>query len=518
LLKTVGEAEATYPQSCPKPHIGAEALVRWQHPTWGFVSPGVFIPVFERNGFIFKLDQYMWEKTCQFLSESLAAGKKPLPVSVNVSRVDLFHSDVVQILINLVKKYDIPPRLLELEITESAYMDNAEQMIALVQSLKQAGFRILMDDFGSGYSSLNMLRDMPVDILKIDLHFLGSHDKSGRGGNILNSIVRMAKWLRMPVIAEGVETRQQADFLRTIGCNYAQGFYFSHPVPLEKYKELVANNVYLPSDEIAADGIDEEDIDELLNPNTQMNLLFNSVMGGIGLYELEDDKLTLLRANSGFQEMLGGNDGQLYMVKRPLMDCIDADDRAAFMSAVIKARDEHNVTTCHIHVQRGDSVLCLYARVSFITTEIGRQLFYLALEDITDMQWMEQEMRDLMDNVPGGFGIYEMKDDVLRMRLYTKWLHDINPVGNEKMMQESGSNMAAILPGKVLRVMCRNIKASYKEKCVKNVTYSFVENDGRCHRLNAAVNTPVCRNGVYRSYAFIYDTEAMAANDVIEDE
>jgi signal transduction histidine kinase len=205
------------------------------------------------------------------------------------------------------------------------------------------------------------------------------------------------------------------------------------------------------------------------------------------------------------------------MVKRPLMDCIDAEDRVAFMSAISKARDEHNVTTCHIHVQREDSKLCLYARVSFITTEIGRQLFYLALEDITDMQWMEQEMHYLMDNVPGGFGIYEMKDDVVRMKSYTKWLHDINSEAQEKAMLQNGSNMDAILPERILQVLRQNIRRSYEEKCTKNVEYPFVERDGSRHRLNVAVNTPTCKNGVYRSYAFIYDTAETAPSDVIED-
>ena len=219
--------------------VGAEALVRWQHPTEGFVPPGRFIPVFENTGFIYKLDQYVWEKTCQFLRDERDKGYTPPPISVNVSRIDLYHRDIIHVLASLVTKYDIPTRLLELEITESAYMDNPEQMISLVSKLHEEGFTILMDDFGSGYSSLNMLRDLPVDLLKLDLRFLENGGSDGRGGSIISSIVGMSEQLNMPVIAEGVETRTQADFLRTIKCDYGQGFYFSRPVSEEKYRQML---------------------------------------------------------------------------------------------------------------------------------------------------------------------------------------------------------------------------------------------------------------------------------------
>lgn len=221
--------------------VGGEALVRWLHPIRGRISPAEFIPVFEHNGFIFQLDQFVWEETCRLLRKWLDEGKEPFPISVNVSRVDLYNTNLVDVLYDLVQRYDIPARLLELEVTESAYMDNPQRLIEVTKRLQSMGFMILMDDFGSGYSSLNMLKDMPVDLLKLDLKFLDSDkDHAGRGGNILNSVVRMAKWLKLPVIAEGVETQQQAEFLRSIGCDYVQGYYYSHPVPVEDYEQLLA--------------------------------------------------------------------------------------------------------------------------------------------------------------------------------------------------------------------------------------------------------------------------------------
>ena len=485
--------------------IGAEALVRWQHPAKGFISPGIFIPVFERNGFIFKLDQYIWEKTCQILADSIRDGKHPLPISVNVSRVDLYHRDIVSILTRLVQKYDIPARLLELEITESAYMDNAEQIIALVKELKEAGFRILMDDFGSGYSSLNMLRDMPVDILKIDLRFLDSSDQSGRGGSILNSVIRMAKWLRMPVVAEGVETRAQADFLRTIGCNYAQGFYYSRPIPVPKYEELLASSDFTPEEEMGPSA-SAADLDELLNPNTQLNLLFNSVTGGIGLYELTGDKLTLLRANSGFQEMLGDKEEHLYDVERNVLDRLHAEDRNRFKRTIQQARETGHVVHCRLRVMREDGeILWLSAKVSFILTEKDRQLFYLALEDVTELQKTVKDMRSLMDNMPGGFGMYELIGDDVYIRSYSRWLHDLNPEELEQALKKNGGKLNGNVPDDYLNDTRNAILRSFEEKRVLSVDYPFVTREGKEIQIRVMVNTPHCEDEVYRSYAFVHE-------------
>jgi len=224
--------------------VGAEALVRWAHPKLGFISPAKFVPIFEQNGFIYQLDKYVWEKVCQQLRSDIDEGRTVLPVSINVSRIDFYSPNLVQVFEDLVKKYNLDPRLLELELTESAYVENPQQIIEIIGELQAKGFVILMDDFGSGYSSLNMLKDLPVNVLKIDLRFLADSQgvENGRADNILDSIVRMAKRLDLLVIAEGVETQKQVDFLRLIGCEYAQGYFFSEPVPCEDYWELIKSD------------------------------------------------------------------------------------------------------------------------------------------------------------------------------------------------------------------------------------------------------------------------------------
>ena len=218
---------------------GAEALVRWAHPQKGLVSPGVFIPIFERNGFISKLDFYMWESVCKILRNWIDSGKKVVPVSVNISRTNLYNPELVDIICNLVKKYDIPPELLNLELTESSYMDNPALMMETVQRLRDKNFIVLMDDFGSGYSSLNTLKDITVDVLKIDMKFLQETVHQDRSRKILECVLNLAKKLNVPVVAEGAETEAQVKFLRDMGCEFVQGFYFSRPIPLKDFEQLI---------------------------------------------------------------------------------------------------------------------------------------------------------------------------------------------------------------------------------------------------------------------------------------
>lgn len=219
---------------------GAEALVRWQKPDGTMVSPGDFIPIFERNGFITKLDYYVWEKVCQFIRRELNEGREPAPISVNVSRVDLYDPRFLDTLIDLVELYKISPRYLHLEITESVFSDNAALIQKAVRYLHKAGFTILMDDFGSGYSSLNTLKDVDLDVLKIDMKFFSKGGTQDKGAKIIEAVIKMAESLNMTVIAEGVEEKQQVDFLSDLGCNYIQGYYFAKPMPQEQYQKLVS--------------------------------------------------------------------------------------------------------------------------------------------------------------------------------------------------------------------------------------------------------------------------------------
>ena len=219
--------------------VSAEALVRWFHPESGMISPGFFIPVFERNGFIVKLDRFVWESVCKFLRSRLNAGKKIVPVSVNVSRLNFYSFDLLIFLLNLIKKYELEPWMLKLEVTESAYMDNPKQIITVINQFKESGFPVLMDDFGAGYSSFNMLKDIQIDVLKVDMAFVREIERSERARTILQMIVALAQELKMGIVTEGVETKTQLDYIMSMGFVDIQGYYFSKPLPVKDFNELL---------------------------------------------------------------------------------------------------------------------------------------------------------------------------------------------------------------------------------------------------------------------------------------
>lgn len=219
--------------------VGAEALVRWIHPEKGCLSPGIFIPLFEKNGFITQLDIFVWETVCKDIRAWMDLGYPPVAISVNVSRADIYNPKLTDILLGFIEKYKVPMPYLHLEITESAYTEDPTQIIAVVGRLRELGFVIEMDDFGSGYSSLNMLADMPVDVLKLDMGFIQSETGKTSGKGILSFVISMAKWLDLAVVAEGVETEEQITVLRSMDCNYVQGFYFAKPMEKNRFQELI---------------------------------------------------------------------------------------------------------------------------------------------------------------------------------------------------------------------------------------------------------------------------------------
>ena len=217
----------------------AEALVRWVHPELGFISPGQFIPLFEENGLIRRLDEYVWRETAARIRDWKDRLNVSVPVSVNVSRVDMFDAELTGVMLRLVGSCGLTPEDLCLEITESAYTGDTDQIINKVRQLREHGFRIEMDDFGTGYSSLNMISDLPIDALKLDMAFIRKAFAGSRDTRLIELIIDIADYLSVPVIAEGVETEEQMKALRDMGCDLVQGFYFSKPVPPEEFEAFL---------------------------------------------------------------------------------------------------------------------------------------------------------------------------------------------------------------------------------------------------------------------------------------
>lgn len=221
--------------------FGSEALVRWQHPDKGLLAPGVFIDVLEKTGFVYRLDRYMWDKAVKQLAEWKKRGINDYHISVNISTKDFYLIDVYETFVGLVEKYDIDPKLLKLEITETALMSDFNKNMVIIKRLQKYGFDIEIDDFGSGYSSLNMLKDISADVLKIDMAFLRATENEVKGQDILETIISLGGKLGMEVITEGVETDKQLIMLTEMGCHIFQGYYFSKPIPVEEFEQKYMN-------------------------------------------------------------------------------------------------------------------------------------------------------------------------------------------------------------------------------------------------------------------------------------
>ncbi len=221
--------------------IGGEALVRWVHPQKGMIFPDKFIPLFEKNGDIIKLDEYMLRKSCEWLKLRIEKGLSYIPISVNQSRLNLYNKEHIDNFTAIVDSYRIPRSLIEVEITENMFLEDLDLVKMSLENLHAYGFKVSMDDFGSGHSSLNMLQDINVDVIKLDRKFCNSNANEERGRKIIKNIVSMAKELNIEIIAEGVELKEQAEFLKGIGCIKAQGYYYSKPVPVEDFEKLLAN-------------------------------------------------------------------------------------------------------------------------------------------------------------------------------------------------------------------------------------------------------------------------------------
>lgn len=383
----------------PKFHIsnnsicGAEALVRWIHPERGMIYPDKFIPVFERNGFIMKLDEYVWERVCADMRENLDMGKMVLPVSVNISKINLYNPRLCDTLIGLVEKYNIPVQLFQLELTESAFTDNKFVLINVMERLKNYGFTVMMDDFGSGYSSLNMLKEIPVDVLKIDLHFLSGDDESGKGGKILSSVITMAKWLNMHVITEGIETKSQVDFLRSIGCEDGQGYYFAKPMTRADYEQLVENGIdqkeecYLAAKEL--------DIEELWNPNSKLSVLFNTIMSAFGIFEMNSGKVQPIRLNDQFFEMIGSsrdsfNDHQA----NSIFNAYTAQDNNVVQALFRTALMTKNVSesTFRRSMPNGDFIR-IHTKVRYIAGNEENSVYFVVMNDVTKEYRYEEQLK-----------------------------------------------------------------------------------------------------------------------------
>ena len=221
---------------------GAEALIRWIHPERGFISPMEFIPVAEKTQLIVMIGRFVFEEVCKTLSFWSKEYKEIYPISVNFSMVELYQSDLIDFIKYMIAKYDLNPKYLEIEITESSALGDLKYVVQVINELKGLGIKVSMDDFGTGFSSLSYLKNIPISIVKLDKSFFNEFETDHRSKNIMKSVIELSKSLNLVVVSEGVETKEHVEFLIECGCHLAQGFYFSRPIPQNEFEQLLFNN------------------------------------------------------------------------------------------------------------------------------------------------------------------------------------------------------------------------------------------------------------------------------------
>ncbi len=366
--------------------VGLESLVRWKHPEKGIVAPGYFIPVMESNGLITELDMKVWEQVCQTLQDWIKSGHKVIPISVNVSSVDIYAIDVVEHFKNLVRKYGLPPEYVELEITESAYVEEYKVITSVAEALRNAGFTVLMDDFGSGYSSLNMLKDVNVDVLKIDMKFLKMDENTmDKGMGILEAVTRMANIMGLRMIAEGVETEDQINYLLNMGCIYGQGYFFYKPLPVEEIKVLLNDENNVDYRGIQARKIEHVRFKDLFQSELASDSILNNILGPIAIYDVYCDNVELLQVNDKYC-LLVGQDPVDLAENVQVMEAIHPDDRKK-MQNIFQRSFQRLAEGAEGTVRRrreDGQYIWINIKAFFLREQDGHKMFYGAVRDVSE--------------------------------------------------------------------------------------------------------------------------------------
>ena len=366
--------------------VGLESLVRWKHPEKGIVAPGYFIPVMESNGLITELDMKVWEQVCQTLQDWIKSGHKVIPISVNVSSVDIYAIDVVEHFKNLVRKYGLPPEYVELEITESAYVEEYKVITGVAEALRNAGFTVLMDDFGSGYSSLNMLKDVNVDVLKIDMKFLKMDENTmDKGMGILEAVTRMANIMGLRMIAEGVETEDQINYLLNMGCIYGQGYFFYKPLPVEEIKVLLNDENNVDYRGIQARKIEHVRFKDLFQSELASDSILNNILGPIAIYDVYCNNVELLQVNDKYC-LLVGQDPVDLAENVQVMEAIHPDDRKK-MQNIFQRSFQRLAEGAEGTVRRrreDGQYIWINIKAFFLREQDGHKMFYGAVRDVSE--------------------------------------------------------------------------------------------------------------------------------------
>lgn len=391
---------------------GAEALARWNHPVRGMIPPSEFIPLFEKNGFIVELDRYIYGCVCQYLAERVRNGEPLFKIAINASRLTLLQPDFLERYTEIKNAYGIPDGLLELECTETVLIENLQEIGDAAARLRESGFLLGMDDFGSGYSSLNVLKDVVVDVLKLDMAFFQNGLTRERDRAIVASIVSMAGALDMHVVAEGVESMEQVTFLRRIGCDTVQGYVFSRPVPMNAFRADVV---------FASDGAEVQAVGGMCREaeTRALFLLSNGVPGAV--IKLKNDaRLTVCQVSGQLEQLTGYSRDEMRTLFSNELAGLMVPEDALRVGKVVQRLERHCEQVClEYRIHRKDGMLRWISDTRFPGCGNGGLDCYSVLTDITAVRELEASVRQnaqclqmIMDYMMGGICIFELTDTI----------------------------------------------------------------------------------------------------------
>ncbi len=371
--------------------IGAEALVRWNHPQRGMLSPDRFVPQFEQNGFIGVLDRYVWNEVCSAMGERISRGENIFPISINMSKAEFYDEHIFDDLHQITQKHHVPPEFIRVELTESAYVDDLLRAQSVIKELHSLGFKVIMDDFGSSYSSLGMLKDFSIDVLKVDMMFLSDFESNPKARIILESVVRMAQWMSLIVVIEGVETKKQWDYLRNIECDLAQGYYFYQPMSKEKIfmvlEEHPLTDFPLNAHSTASE-LSEMTIETLSLGRSKANSAFYEMVGGIGILEMTESNLEILQLNKKCFELLCPKEtapaAGLFQYKHDITGAF----RTVLMKLCRYAKKQKKIKETQFFYEK---TTWLHVKVRHAGDFADRSFFFFTLDNISAQKKAEQE-------------------------------------------------------------------------------------------------------------------------------
>ncbi len=450
--------------------VGAESLARWRRTDGSYTPPAVFVPILERHGIVTTLDQFIWESVCKWLRGLIDRGIEPVPVSVNVSPIDLFNIDVPEYLRALLGKYGLPASLIKIEITESAYVEDTALVRAAVKKLREMGFLVLMDDFGSGYSSLNMLSSLNVDVIKLDAQFLHLSKQGERKGvSILESVINMAKTLSTPVIVEGVENQEQAAFLSDLGCRYMQGYFFHRPMPPKEFERLIRDESNTDRHGFEFKANQEMHVREFLDENVYSDAMLNNILGPVAFYAWKDNQVDIVRYNQQFYLMVGIELEELNRRIHGMEAYLYPEDRERFFRTMERAvSDRLNGAGGVFRVYKPSGVIVwIQVHMYYMGEDARGKRFYSSNQDVTELQYLNAD-------IPGGyyrcdnseeFAFQYVSDYFLQMTGFTreeirdtfdnKLINMVHPQDRARMIRDSAllakSGHGSIRPYRLLK-------------------------------------------------------------------